>query len=305
MARKRHGRKIDGILLLDKPAGLSSNQALQRVKRLLQAQKAGHTGTLDGPATGLLPLCFGEATKMSTYLLNARKSYRCEVRLGTTTTTLDAAGDVVQTRPVPPYSAADLEKIFARFRGIIEQIPPMYSALKYQGERLYKLATLGIEIKRNPRRVEIYRLEASHLESGSFTLDVECSKGTYIRTLAADIGEILGCGAHVLSLRRLTAGSFNLTEAHTLEQLDTLYANSPESLDKLLLPVDAGLSEMPVIRLSEDKAHYFLHGQPVGPVANEEAGLVRVYEQTSKFLGIAEVLSDGSIAPKRLIAANY
>lgn len=305
MARKRHGRKIDGILLLDKPAGLSSNQALQRVRRLLQAQKAGHTGTLDGPATGLLPLCFGEATKMSTYLLNARKSYRCEVRLGSTTTTLDATGDVVLTRPVPLYCAADLERILANFRGPIEQTPPMYSALKHQGERLYKLANQGKEIERKSRCIEIYRLEASHLYADGFTLVVECSKGTYIRTLADDIGEALGCGAHVLSLRRLTAGCFDLANAHTLEKLDTLSTTSPEALDKLILPVDAGLSDMPVVKLTEDVASCFMHGQLIRSFDHNEIGLVRVYEQTSKFLGIAEVLSDGSLAPRRLIAANH
>ena len=306
MARRRKGRVIDGILLLDKPAGISSNQALQKVKRLFQAQKAGHTGNLDGPATGLLPLCFGEATKMSTFLLDSDKSYRSEVKLGINTSTLDAAGEIVKTRPVAKFTKADLEQILEKFRGTITQVPPMYSALKHDGERLYKLAQQGIEVERKERVQEIYRLEASDLTNDGFTIEVDCSKGTYIRTLAEDIGEELGCGAHVLTLRRTGVGCFDLNKAYTLDALTEL-ADLPdglEQLDQLLLPVDAGLLDLPVINLSEDVAFYFLNGQPVMVPSSSKSGLIRVYEGSTRFLGLAEAVGDGRIAPKRLIATD-
>ena len=306
VARRRKGLIIDGILLLDKPAGISSNQALQKVKRLFQAQKAGHTGNLDGPATGLLPLCFGEATKMSTFLLDSDKSYRSEVKLGISTSTLDAAGEILKTRPVPKFTVADLEKILEKFRGTITQVPPMYSALKHNGERLYKLAQQGKEVERKERVQEIYRLEASDLTGDGFTIEVDCSKGTYIRTLAEDIGEELGCGAHVLTLRRTGVGCFDLNNAYTLDSLEemALLSDGSDKLDQLLLPVDAGLLDLPVINLSEDVAFYFLNGQTVMAPSSHKSGLIRVYEGSTRFLGLADIVGDGRIAPKRLIATN-
>lgn len=307
MARRRKGRKVNGILLLDKPPGFSSNQILQKVRWLFKAQKAGHTGNLDGPATGLLPICFGEATKMTTYLLDSNKSYQAEVKLGINTTTLDAEGEVTRTRPVPKFTAADLEKILEKFRGTITQIPPMYSALKHEGERLYKLAQQGKEVERKERIQEIYRLEASELTDNGFTIDVDCSKGTYIRTLAEDIGEELGCGAHVFSLRRTVVGCFDLKDSYTIDSIEKM-SESPEVLDQLLLPVDAGLKDLSLTNLSEDTAFYFLNGQtvtaslPKSEIAQSE--LVRVYEGPDRFLGIAETTGDGRITPKRLIATG-
>ncbi len=301
MARRRKGKKVDGILLLDKPAGISSNQVLQKVRRLFQAQKAGHTGNLDGPATGLLPICFGEATKMTTYLLDSDKSYIADVKLGINTTTLDAEGEVLKTRPVPAFTETQLEDIFKQFRGNIVQIPPMYSALKHDGERLYKLAQQGKEVKRKERQQKIYRLEASDLKTDSFIIEVDCSKGTYIRTLAEDIGEALGCGAHVLSLRRTKVGCFDLDNAYTVDTIEAL-ADAPEELDQLLLPVDAGLNDLPVCHLSEQTALCFLNGQPVMTPCPEKSGLIRVYRGTDQFIGIAEITTEGRIVPKRLIA---
>ena len=303
MARRRKGRKVDGILLLDKPAGISSNQALQKVKRLFQAQKAGHTGNLDGSATGLLPLCFGEATKMSTFLLDSDKSYRSVVKLGINTSTLDATGEIVKKRPVPEFTLADLEKTLEKFRGTITQVPPMYSALKHDGERLYKLAQHGKEVERKERVQEIYRLEVSDLMDDSFMIDVDCSKGTYIRTLAEDIGEELGCGAHVKTLRRTAVGCFKINNAYAMEALEKLVEMS-DQLDQLLLPVDAGLTDLPKIELKEEVAFYFLNGQKVMVPSLPKEGMVRVYEGSSRFLGLAEVIGDGRIASKRLIATD-
>ena len=306
MARRRKGRVIDGILLLDKPAGFSSNQALQKVKRLFQAQKAGHTGNLDGPATGLLPLCFGEATKMSTFLLDSNKSYRSEVKLGINTSTLDATGEILKTRSVPEFTADDLEKILEKFRGTITQVPPMYSALKHDGERLYKLAQQGVEVERKERVQEIYRLEASDLIEDGFTIEIDCSKGTYIRTLAEDIGEELGCGAHVQTLRRTAVGCFDLDKAFTLEALEELAesAEGYDQIDQLLLPVDAGLTDLPQLDLSEDVAFYFLNGQAVMVSSAPKEGMVRVYEEGNRFLGLADAVGDGRISPRRLIATG-
>jgi len=303
VARRRKGRKIDGILLLDKPAGLSSNQALQKVKRLYQAQKAGHTGNLDGPATGLLPICFGEATKMSTFLLDSDKSYRSEVKLGINTSTLDATGEIVKTRPVPDLTKGDLEKILEKFRGVITQVPPMYSALKHDGERLYKLAQQGKEVKRKERVQQIYRLQAIDLTEDGFILEVDCSKGTYIRTLAEDIGEELGCGAHVKTLRRTAVGCFKINNAYTLDALEEMVAR-PDQLDLLLLPVDAGLTDLPKVELTEEVSFYFLNGQAVMVSSLPKFGMVRVYQGSERFLGLADVTGDGRIAPKRLIATD-
>ena len=221
--RRRHGRNVSGILLLDKPRGISSNEALQRVKRFFKAAKAGHTGSLDPLATGLLPVCLGGATKFSSFLLDADKHYRVRVRLGVTMTTADAEGEVVTEVSADGVSERDLQAALARFRGPIEQLPPMYSAVKHQGERLYKLARRGIEVERTPRSVTIHRIELRRFEPPEFEIDVHCSKGTYVRTLAADLGEALGCGGHVTDLRRTGVGPY-LAVSYTHLTLPTIYS---------------------------------------------------------------------------------
>ncbi len=257
---RRRGRDIHGILLLDKPAGITSNDALQRVKRLYDARKAGHTGSLDRPATGLLPLCFGEATKFSAYLLDANKYYRATCKLGIETTTGDAAGDVVQERPVPDLKEQELEDVLINFRGDIQQVPPMYSALKHKGQRLYELAYQGVEVERSARPVTIFRLQLIRLEKDCFEIDVLCSKGTYIRTLAEDIGKRLGCGAHVESLRRLGAGPYSAEQMIDMSTLEGLAAEGRQSLDSRLLSVDTALYDMPEITLVESLAFYLCQG---------------------------------------------
>lgn len=303
MARRRRGRQIDGILLFDKPAGMSSNQALQKVRRLFDANKAGHTGNLDGPATGLLPLCFGEATKMSTFLLDERKRYLCEVTLGTITTTLDAQGEVIKTLPVPKINHVEFETLLDQYRGPIEQIPPMFSALKHQGERLYKLAMAGKEVERKPRPVTIYDLHITAYTESGFIMDVACSKGTYIRTLADDIGQSLGCGAHVKSLRRTEVGDFNIQAAFSLETLTEKVAKDEFNVEELLLPMDSGI-DFPAVELDHEATKLFMQGQSILQEKQEWQGLTRVYAESGEFLGIADMRIDARLAPKRLIVTN-
>ena len=305
MARRRNGRKVHGILPLDKPCGITSNTALQQVKRLYQAAKAGHTGSLDKLATGLLPLCLGEATKLSTYLLEADKGYVVEAHLGVATTTGDADGEILprQGQPGPLPDRTRVETALAGFRGSIQQIPPMYSALKHKGRRLHELAREGIEVERAPRKVRIDRLKLRSLEGDRFRFDLDCSKGTYVRTLVADLGELLGCGASVSALRRVRAGPF--TEAHMLsiEQLEEL-AESPQAfqeLDRVLLPPDRVLEHYPELLLDEDLAYYLLRGQPVQVSRAPAEGLLRLYDENRHFLGVGEILDDGRVAPRRLL----
>jgi len=299
--RKRKGREVNGVLLLDKPPGISSNRALQQVKHLFRAAKAGHTGSLDPLATGMLPLCFGEATKISAYLLDADKRYRMSCRLGVTTDTGDADGTVLQTRDCDAM-LADVEKLLPQFTGAVEQIPPMYSALKHQGQRLYKLAREGIEVERKPRTVRIYELQLHSLERGVLDVEVACSKGTYVRTLAEDIGERLGCGAHVVALRRLSVGPYH-GDMVTLAQLQLL-ADDPEqgiaALDRLLLPIESGVADWPDVRLEADAAFYMRQGQPILVAHAPTHGWVRIYGQ-DRFLGVGEIQDDGRVAPRRLI----
>lgn len=298
---KRIRRAVNGVLLLDKPRGMSSNQALQKVRWLLNAEKAGHTGSLDPLATGVLPLCFGEATKFSQYLLDADKGYETLARLGVTTTTGDAEGEVLEERQVTVGREA-LEAVLPRFRGEIEQVPPMYSALKKDGQPLYKLARAGEVVEREARSVTIARLELLAFEAPCATLAVSCSKGTYIRTLVEDIGRELGCGAHVAALRRTQAGPFGLAQAVTLEELVQVHAEGGnEALDRFLLPVDAGLEHWPLLQLSEHSAYYWLHGQPVRAPEAPKFGMLRVQDHEGRFIGIGEVTDDGRIAPRRLI----
>jgi tRNA pseudouridine55 synthase len=300
--RRARGRDIHGILLLDKPSGITSNDALQRVKRLYNARKVGHTGSLDKTATGLLPLCFGDATKFSAYLLDADKHYQAICNLGAETTTGDAAGEVVKEFPLPDdLHEQELEKVLAEFRGDIQQIPPMYSALKHKGQRLYELAYKGLEVERPARPVTIHRLQLMSLAGSQFEIDVLCSKGTYIRTLAEDIGKRLGCGAHVASLRRLGAGPYSEENMIDLPALEKLAEEGQQSLDSKLLSVDTALFNMPEITVVESVAFYLCQGQAVTVAHAPTEGLMRIYKSGKQFLGLGEVLEDGRIAPRRLV----
>jgi tRNA pseudouridine55 synthase len=303
---RRHSnlRRVNGILLLDKPSGMTSNAALQAVKRLYHARKAGHTGSLDPLATGLLPLCFGEATKVSGFLLDADKRYRVVCKLGERTTTGDAEGEVLEQRPVENVTGASLRKALEGFVGEIEQIPPMYSAVKHKGERLYKLARQGVEVERESRKVDIHSLELRDFSPPVFEIDVHCSKGTYVRTLVEDIGELLGCGAHVTALRRLAVGPFDDSQLIDMETLEATAAESMAALDKLLLPMESGLAQWPGVRLSGDAAFYLRQGQPVLVPQAPTEGWVRLYEGESRFLGMGEILDDGRVAPRRLMTAS-
>ena len=299
MRARRNCSPVNGVLLLDKPVGLTSNQALQTVKRLLNACKAGHTGSLDPIATGLLPLFFGEATKLTQFLLNADKRYWTVIKLGVSTATFDSEGEATATRPVTA-GLRDIERTLLRFQGEIEQIPPMYSAIKHNGEALYKLARAGVEVEREPRPVTIYEIKALGFQDDLLTLEIACSKGTYIRTLAHDLGEILGCGAHVVQLRRLAIGDVSIDKAVTLERLEALA--SPMERAQLLQPVDSVLHAVPDVHLTSLAAHYLKQGQSVSARHGLAPGWVRLYEGDSRFLGMGQVLDDGQVAPRRLLA---
>ena len=303
MARRHSNqRRVNGILLLDKPTGLTSNAALQQVKKLFRARKAGHTGSLDPLASGLLPICLGEATKVSAFLLDADKQYQVTCKLGERTTTADAEGEVVETRPVDGVSEKQLRKVMAHYLGDIEQIPPMYSAVKHQGQRLYKLARQGIEVEREPRPITIHEMNLLDFQLPLAEISLRCSKGTYVRTLVEDIGEELGCGAHVTGLRRLGVGPYNETGMVTLSTLEQLRANGGEAaLDKLLLPMESGLAQWPGVRLSSDAAFYLRQGQPVLVPHAPTTGWVRLYMGEKQFLGVGEILDDGRVAPRRLL----
>lgn len=304
MSRARGGRKkgraIDGVLLLDKPIGLTSNQALQRVKRLFDARKAGHTGSLDPLASGLLPICLGQATKVSRFLLNAGKRYQVVARLGQRTDTGDADGQVIEERPVPALDRGLVKRVLARFEGSQTQVPPMYSAIKHQGQRLYKLARQGIEIERQPREIEIHGLELLSLEADALELEVACSKGTYVRTLVEDIARALGTVAHVIVLRRLGVGPYAEGRMYKLEELEALAEQGMERLDELLLPVDSALDHWPSVELGADSAYYLMQGQAVMAPGAPSSGKVRLYDEGHGFLGIGEVKLDGRVAPTRL-----
>ncbi len=299
---KRQGRVIHGILLLDKPVGLRSNAALQRVKRLFHARKAGHTGNLDRLASGLLPLCFGEATKLSGFLLDADKRYQTAFKLGVVTTTGDAEGEVLETRTVHPLRLTQIQEVLRRFTGSIEQTPPMFSAIKHQGQRLYKLAHQGIWVERKARPVVIHELKLLGYEGDRLEVYISCSKGTYIRTLAEDIGAALGCGAHVSALRRFGVGPYEVKDALDLEALEALAQGGFEPLDAKLLAADSVLVNKPDILLSSNEVSYYLcQGHAVVVPHAPTHGLVRIYNAKRQFLGVGEVLEDGRIAPRRLV----
>ena len=292
---------MSGILLLDKPPGISSNQALQVVRRALQAAKGGHTGNLDVAATGLLPLCFGEATKVCSLLLDSTKRYLAEVQLGRTTTTGDLEGEVISSTTALPTERAVIEAALTHFRGAQQQIPPMFSALKHQGQPLYKLARRGIEIERAPREVTISTLTLLDLIGDRLHLDITCSKGTYIRSLAIDLGAHLGCGATLAHLRRVQVGHFTVTQAHPLD-IFTAATYSPATFDELLLPLDAALTDYAMLELVEAAAHGFVQGQ-ASEAATQLRGAVRVYHQ-QRFLGIGLVDDHGRLLPKRVMQAD-
>ena len=299
---RRGGRNVDGVVLLDKPRSLGSNQVLQQVKRMFRARKAGHTGSLDRLASGLLPICLGEATKLSGFLLNADKRYRAGIRLGIRTETGDAEGAVVDTLPVPPISERAVEAALERFRGPIEQVPPMHSALKHQGQRLYKLAHQGITVERKPREVVIHRLDCTHWDQERIELEIVCSKGTYVRTLSEDIGDALGTTAHVDHLRRVGSGPYGEGEMVSLGALEE--AEEEGTLDRHLTPMETVLSEWPSVSLSRDTAWYLRRGQPVRVPHAPTEGWVRLHADDERFIGVGEVLDDGRIAPRRLIGAG-
>jgi len=303
--RKPHERDVHGILLLDKPAGITSNDALQKIKRNYRAARAGHTGSLDKPATGMLPICMGEATKTSAYLLNADKTYVAVAKLGVVTNTADAEGEILETHSVPDFNQQNLEQVLAQFVGNIEQVPPMYSALKVDGQRLYKLAYQGVEVARQPRPVTIHQIDLVSFDHESLEIHVRCSKGTYIRTLVEDIGNVLGCGAHVSTLRRLSIGPFAEEQMITMENVEKQVEQGDDALDGLLMPVDSALDHLPPVELSEDASYLLCLGQAVlMPGASGEKlseGLVRIYDQNRVFIGIGTIMDDGRIAPKRLL----
>lgn len=298
-APKKIRNNINGIILLDKALGLSSNAALQQVKRLLNAKKAGHTGSLDPLATGILPLCFGEATKFSQYLLDADKSYLVTAKLGEKTSTADAEGEIIATRPVPEDVARLIPAILQQFLGTIEQLPPMYSALKHQGQPLYKLARKGIEVERKTRSIKIHRLEVIEFKNNYLTLAVACSKGTYIRTLVEDIGEALHCGAHVTALRRTSIANFSETDVITFAALEAKLADN--EIQNYLLPIETCVNYLPKIILTASSTFYFKQGQAIMAPQLPPSGLLQVFTQDNQFIGLGEIDHNGKITPKRLV----
>lgn len=298
--RRPARRDVHGILVLDKPAGLSSNQALQRVRNLLRARKAGHTGSLDPRATGMLPLCFGEATKVSAWLLDAEKEYLVRATLGERRDTGDSEGSVVATAPVPALDTAAWQAVLADFTGEIQQVPPMYSALKKNGRRLYELARQGREVEREPRRVRIHSLQLIAREGGELVFRARCSKGTYIRTLVEDIAAAAGTVAYTRALRRVALGPFRAGQMVTLEALQ----QDEEGALQRLLPVDAALADWPAAEVADQAADRFLQGQQVPADCNAREGHLRIYDRRGRFLGIGEVPFPGAVRPRRVFASN-
>ena len=299
---KKNKRAVNGILLLDKPIGITSNRALQTVKRLFNARKAGHTGSLDPLATGMLPIFLGQDTKFSQYLLEANKRYQVACKLGIETTTGDAEGEVIATNTVNTISTAQMLEILATFQGDTEQIPSMYSALKHHGQPLYKLARQGLTIERKPRLVTISKLELIKYEHDVLELDIFCSKGTYVRTLVEDIGKKLGCGAHVTALRRLSVGSYRADQMVTLEQIESLLTpDDYEAIDGLLLSAASVFNDWQEAFLSEAAIYYLRQGQAIVYPHTLNPGRVRLQTKDGQFLGIGRVLDDGKIAPDRLV----
>ena len=298
--RRRQGKNIHGILLLDKPTGLTSNRALQMTKRILQAAKAGHTGSLDPLATGMLPICFGAATRVSSFLLGANKSYHVTARLGVSTASGDSEGEITSTVAVPPLDLPSVRSALAGYLGKTEQIPPMHSALKHEGQRLYELARAGIEVERAARPVEIEAIDLESLELPELRFSVSCSKGTYIRTLVEDIARDLGTIGHVTALRRTTVEPFDAEEMITLEALESKESEGPSALQALLKPVDSPLQHMPRADLSEEHCARLCQGQAVPADSGWAATRVRLYDPESAFFGIGEIDTTGRLLPRRI-----
>ncbi|MFP9469085.1 tRNA pseudouridine(55) synthase TruB [Pectobacterium brasiliense] len=305
---RRRGRDIHGVLLLDKPQGVSSNDVLQKVKRIFNANRAGHTGALDPLATGMLPICLGEATKFSQYLLDSDKRYRVIARLGQRTDTSDADGNVIEERAIG-FSATELEQALEGFRGTTQQVPSMYSALKYQGRKLYEYARQGLTVPREAREITVYELQFIRWEGDELELEIHCSKGTYIRTIIDDLGEKLGCGAHVIYLRRLQVATYPTERMVTLEQLAALAEQAQtqelplsQSLDPLLMPMESPVIDFPEVNLTPVVAGYLKLGQAVQAANVPSNGMVRITEgDEHKFIGMGEIDSDGRVAPRRLV----
>jgi tRNA pseudouridine55 synthase len=298
MSRRRKGRDIHGVILLDKPAGYSSSQAVQKVRWLLQARKAGHTGSLDPFATGMLPICLGEASKTAGFMLDASKTYLATAFLGKATATGDIEGETVLEMPVPGLNEEQVKAVLSRFRGRIDQVPPMYSALKHQGQPLYKLARAGQEVERKARAVTIHSLELTRWEPPLLEFRVHCSKGTYVRTLAEDIAGELGCCAHLQALRRLDVEPFAANDMLTMDEVKSLADSG--TLESSLLAVDAGLAGWPKVILDEASMNRFRHGNPVERQTGAP-GLVRVYGPENRLLGIGEVLPGHQLKPRRVM----
>lgn len=301
---RNKGRAIDGIVVLNKSRGLSSNKALQQVKHLYEARKAGHTGSLDPLATGVLPLCLGEATKVSQYLLDSDKGYRARIKLGVRTDSGDSEGNVLEENDVSGIDRKQIEAELERFRGDIQQLPPMYSALKKDGVPLYKLARQGKTVEREPRPVTIYSIELTDFEGDELEIEVECSKGTYIRTIADDLGQALGCGAHIIVLHRTRAGAFTEQDCIEVEALtQEKEENGLQGLDQYLIAMDEAVADFPAVELPEITAGFVKNGQAVLVQHLPAEGLVRLYEE-EHFIGIGCIDDEGKVAPKRLIVSE-
>ena len=303
MRRKTRGRNISGILVVDKQSGSSSNDVVQFAKRLYGARKVGHTGSLDPLATGVLPLCFGEATKFSQFLLSSDKVYLARIQLGVATASGDSEGDIIAEKPVPDLTEEQIESALDAFRGEISQIPSMFSALKHKGQPLYKLARQGIEVEREPRQVTVFSNELIERTADTLLLKIHCSKGTYVRSIAEDLGAALGCGGHVIELRRLQAGPFCEADLVTIEALEQ--AKETGGLDALLQPVSSAVSQWPEVQLSANSTFYVRQGQPVQVAHAPTEGWVRLMDETGKdggaFIGVGEIIDDGRVAPRRLV----
>ena len=314
--RRSRGRDVSGVIVLDKPKQMSSNEAVQQAKKLFFAQKVGHSGSLDPLATGVLPLVFGEATKFSQYLLNSDKKYHARLKLGVSTDSGDADGNVLHERAVVDISFHTVEKALEAFRGDIEQVPSMFSAIKHKGQPLYKLARQGIEIERKPRPVSVYSNVVVELSDNELTLDLHCSKGTYVRSIAHDLGEVLGCGAHVIELRRTMAGPFGEQDVVTFGALDK--AHQEKRLDHMMQPVSSMVRQWPSVILSDNTASYIKQGQPVVVPHAPTSGWVQLCEEvyvkkvaredamvpSQRFIGVGEILEDGRVAPRRLVISG-
>ena len=298
--RRRKGRDLNGLLLLDKPAGITSNRVLQNVKKLFNAAKAGHTGSLDPLATGLLIICFGKATKISQYLLNADKQYEVTLKLGVVTNTGDTDGAIVKESDASLVSDDDIRQCAMALTGEIKQIPPMYSALKHQGARLYALARKGIEVERQSRTVNIYKFDLIQKYENFVDIKVHCSKGTYVRKLVEDLGNLLGCGAHVVKLRRTCLGPFFHPNMYTISELEDCAAQNKSKLDQALISIEIAFHNWPALSIEDDLMHDIRNGHPIWIPRSPTKGVVRIYDANDQFYGLGKILEDGRIAPKCL-----